>query len=117
MLFDTLFLLRHYFAITTNPGEQFYAFTSVTAWVLSQCGVSFERPQEVNRPLLIIIPGYSRTINYKIRYREPNVLYDNTILYYALICILIFSKFQLISLQFGGTLDEEVSFVNLIFCS
>ncbi len=34
--------------MATNPGEQFYAFTSLVAWILNQCGISAERPQEVS---------------------------------------------------------------------
>lgn len=41
---------RHYFSVTTNPGEQFYAFTSIVAWILNQCNVPTERPQEYDDP-------------------------------------------------------------------
>ena len=41
---------RHYFALATNPGEQFYAFTSITAWLLQMTGQHFEQPQEVGKP-------------------------------------------------------------------
>lgn len=41
---------RHYFAVATNSGEQFFAFTNVIAWLLNQCGKSFERPQEFDDP-------------------------------------------------------------------
>lgn len=41
---------QHYFAIATNPGEQFYAFTNIVAWLLNQCGKTFERPQEYDDP-------------------------------------------------------------------
>ena len=41
---------RHYFAVPTNSGEQFFAFTNVVAWLLNQCGKSFERPQEFDDP-------------------------------------------------------------------
>lgn len=41
---------RHYFAIPTNPGEQFFAFTSIVAWLLGRCGCKFERPQEFDDP-------------------------------------------------------------------
>lgn len=37
---------RHYFAIPTNPGEQFYIFSSLTAWLIQKCGIPFEMPQE-----------------------------------------------------------------------
>ena len=41
---------RHYFAVATNPGEQFFAFTNIVAWLLNQCGKSFDRPQEFDDP-------------------------------------------------------------------
>jgi len=40
-------ICRHYFALPTNPGEQFFAFTSIAAWLLQMCGQHFEQPQEV----------------------------------------------------------------------
>ncbi|XP_071480984.1 intraflagellar transport protein 57 homolog [Diadema antillarum] len=43
-------LSRHYFAIATNPGEQFYMFTSLSAWLISQSGRQFDRPQEYDDP-------------------------------------------------------------------
>ncbi|KAK2170119.1 hypothetical protein LSH36_4g09041 [Paralvinella palmiformis] len=41
---------RHYFALPTNPGEQFFAFTSIAAWLLQMCGQHFEQPQEYDDP-------------------------------------------------------------------
>ncbi|XP_005103543.1 intraflagellar transport protein 57 homolog [Aplysia californica] len=41
---------RHYFAIQTNPGEQFYMFTSLAAWLLRKAGRQFEQPQEYDDP-------------------------------------------------------------------
>lgn len=41
---------RHYFAIQTNPGEQFYLFTSLAAWLIRKCGKPFEPPQEYDDP-------------------------------------------------------------------
>lgn len=41
---------RHYFAIPTNPGEQFYMFTSLAAWLLRMAGRNFEQPQEYDDP-------------------------------------------------------------------
>lgn len=39
---------RHYFALQTNPGEQFYLFTNVAAWLIQKSGnPKFEMPQEV----------------------------------------------------------------------
>ncbi|XP_069769404.1 intraflagellar transport protein 57 homolog [Narcine bancroftii] len=43
-------LSRHYFALPTNPGEQFYMFTSLAAWLLNQTGRLFEQPQEYDDP-------------------------------------------------------------------
>ncbi|XP_065888739.1 intraflagellar transport protein 57 homolog [Dysidea avara] len=41
---------RHYFAISTNPGEQFYAFTNLAAWLITVCGHGMEQPQEYDDP-------------------------------------------------------------------
>lgn len=41
---------RHYFAIATNPGEQFFMFTSLAAWLLRSAGRDFEQPQEYDDP-------------------------------------------------------------------
>ncbi|CAD5111160.1 DgyrCDS496 [Dimorphilus gyrociliatus] len=41
---------RHYFALPTNPGEQFYSFTSISAWLLQMCGKNFDQPQEYDDP-------------------------------------------------------------------
>ncbi|EDO43467.1 predicted protein [Nematostella vectensis] len=43
-------LTRHYFALSTNPGEQFFTFTSLAAWLLNQRGKNFEQPQEYDDP-------------------------------------------------------------------
>ncbi|XP_064617714.1 intraflagellar transport protein 57 homolog [Liolophura sinensis] len=43
-------LSRHYFAIATNPGEQFFMFTSLAAWLLRKAGKQFEQPQEYDDP-------------------------------------------------------------------
>ncbi|KAL9965679.1 hypothetical protein ACROYT_G029517 [Oculina patagonica] len=43
-------LSRHYFALATNPGEQFFTFTSLAAWLLTCCGRNFEQPQEYDDP-------------------------------------------------------------------
>ncbi|XP_019625993.1 PREDICTED: intraflagellar transport protein 57 homolog isoform X2 [Branchiostoma belcheri] len=43
-------LPRHYFAIPTNPGEQFYAFTSLCAWLITKGGKHFDQPQEYDDP-------------------------------------------------------------------
>lgn len=41
---------RHYFALPTNPGEQFYAFTNLAVWLLNACGKRLEQPQEYDDP-------------------------------------------------------------------
>lgn len=43
-------LNRHYFALQTNPGEQFYLFTSLAAWLIRKTGRPFEQPQEYDDP-------------------------------------------------------------------
>lgn len=43
-------LNRHYFVIQTNPGEQFYLFTSLSAWLIRKTGRSFDPPQESDDP-------------------------------------------------------------------
>lgn len=40
-------LSRHYFAIQTNPGEQFHSFITLAAWLIQQSGHNFDKPQEV----------------------------------------------------------------------
>ena len=41
---------RHYFAVSTNPGEQFYLFTTLSGWLINVSGRSFEMPQESDDP-------------------------------------------------------------------
>lgn len=48
IVFFTFF--RHYFAIATNPGEQFYLFTSLSAWLIRKTGRHMEPPQEYDDP-------------------------------------------------------------------
>jgi hypothetical protein len=43
-------LNRHYFVIQTNPGEQFYLFTSLAAWLIRKSGRQFDPPQEFDDP-------------------------------------------------------------------
>ncbi|XP_033119673.1 intraflagellar transport protein 57 homolog [Anneissia japonica] len=43
-------LSRHYFAIPTNPGEQFFIFTSLSAWLINLSGRQMEQPQEYDDP-------------------------------------------------------------------
>ncbi|XP_035223594.1 intraflagellar transport protein 57 homolog isoform X2 [Stegodyphus dumicola] len=39
-------LSKHYFALQTNPGEQFFIFSSLAAWLIRKCGLKFDTPQE-----------------------------------------------------------------------
>ncbi|XP_015280014.1 PREDICTED: intraflagellar transport protein 57 homolog [Gekko japonicus] len=41
---------RHYFALPTNPGEQFYMFCTLAAWLINKAGHPFEQPQEYDDP-------------------------------------------------------------------
>nr|CAG4652033.1 EOG090X0ADS [Triops cancriformis] len=41
---------RHYFAIPTNPGEQFYMFAALASWLIRKIGKSFETPLESDDP-------------------------------------------------------------------
>ncbi len=45
---------RHYFVssphVLSNPGEQFYMFSVISAWLISLCGRPFDSPQEYDDP-------------------------------------------------------------------
>ena len=43
-------LSRHYFVLQTNPGEQFYLFSSLSAWLIRKSGTQFDQPQEYDDP-------------------------------------------------------------------
>ena len=43
-------LNRHYFVLQTNPGEQFFVFSSLAAWLIRKTGKNFESPQEFDDP-------------------------------------------------------------------
>uniref|UniRef100_A0A1B6D1U8 Intraflagellar transport protein 57 homolog n=1 Tax=Clastoptera arizonana TaxID=38151 RepID=A0A1B6D1U8_9HEMI len=43
-------LNRFYFSLQTNPGEQFFMFTSLAAWLVRKIGLKFEQPQEYDDP-------------------------------------------------------------------
>ncbi|XP_042722747.1 intraflagellar transport protein 57 homolog [Lagopus leucura] len=47
-------LSRHYFALPTNPGEQFFVFCTLAAWLIAKAGHHFEQPQEYDDPNAII---------------------------------------------------------------
>ena len=43
-------LNRHYFVLQTNPGEQFFVFSSLAAWLIRKSGKNFDPPQEYDDP-------------------------------------------------------------------
>lgn len=43
-------LNKHYFALQTNTGEQFFMFTSLSGWLVRKLGRPFEQPQEYDDP-------------------------------------------------------------------
>ena len=47
-------LTRHYFVsspyLASNPGEQFYMFTIIAAWLINMAGRPFTEPQEYDEP-------------------------------------------------------------------
>uniref|UniRef100_A0A8D0HWQ5 Intraflagellar transport protein 57 homolog n=1 Tax=Sphenodon punctatus TaxID=8508 RepID=A0A8D0HWQ5_SPHPU len=45
---------RHYFTLPTNPGEQFYMFCTLAAWLINKAGHPFEQPQEYDDPNAMI---------------------------------------------------------------
>ncbi|XP_030309954.1 intraflagellar transport protein 57 homolog [Calypte anna] len=47
-------LSRHYFALPTNPGEQFFMFCTLAAWLITKAGHPFEQPQECDDPNAVI---------------------------------------------------------------
>ncbi|NWR31195.1 IFT57 protein, partial [Tachuris rubrigastra] len=47
-------LSRHYFALPTNPGEQFFMFCTLAAWLIMKAGHPFEQPQECDDPNAVI---------------------------------------------------------------
>lgn len=47
-------LSRHYFAISTNSGEQAHSFMTLGAWLIQQAGGHFDKPQEFDDPNTVI---------------------------------------------------------------
>merc|ERR1712012_104471 len=43
-------LNRHYFVLQTNPGEQFFMFTSLSSWLIRKAGQDMDQPQEFDDP-------------------------------------------------------------------
>ncbi|XP_011343402.1 intraflagellar transport protein 57 homolog isoform X2 [Ooceraea biroi] len=70
---------RHYFVIPTNPGEQFYTFTCLAAWLIKKTGKSFEMPQESDDPnsTIALILDYLREIEVPVEF-PPNKLKQGT---------------------------------------
>ncbi|CAK9795102.1 Intraflagellar transport protein 57 homolog [Anthophora quadrimaculata] len=68
-------LNRNYFITQTNPGEQFYTFTSLAAWLIRKAGGNFEPPQESDDPnaTIALILDYLRDTNVPIEF-PPNKL-------------------------------------------
>lgn len=66
---------RHHFIIPTNPGEQFYMFTCLAAWLIRRAGKSFEMPQESDDPnsTIALILDYLREIDVPVEF-PPNKL-------------------------------------------
>lgn len=60
---------RHYFALPTNPGEQFFVFSSLAAWLIRKCGLSMESPQEYDDPnsTIAFILDSARSLVYFIK--------------------------------------------------
>ncbi|KFQ18148.1 Intraflagellar transport protein 57, partial [Merops nubicus] len=45
---------RHYFALPTNPGEQFFTFCALAAWLIARAGRPFQQPQECDDPNAVV---------------------------------------------------------------
>jgi intraflagellar transport protein 57 len=45
---------KYYFVKSVNPGEQFYMFVSICAWLIRKTGRDFVQPQEYDDPNAII---------------------------------------------------------------
>ncbi|XP_060542289.1 intraflagellar transport protein 57 homolog isoform X2 [Pantherophis guttatus] len=63
-------LSRHYFALPINPGEQFYMFCTLAAWLINKAGHPFEQPQEYDDPnatissILAELRSFGRTVDF-----------------------------------------------------
>nr|SVE79018.1 EOG090X0ADS [Daphnia lumholtzi] len=66
---------RHYFAIPTNPGEQFHMFVVTAAWLIRKGKKKFDTPQESDDPNATIsnILDYVRRLGVAIEF-PPNRL-------------------------------------------
>lgn len=65
--------------VPTNPGEQFYTFTCLAAWLIRKAGKSFEMPQESDDPnsTIALILDYLRDIDVPVDF-PPNKLKQGT---------------------------------------
>lgn len=63
-------LSKHYFAISTNPGEQSHAFITLAAWLIQQAGGNFDKPQEFDDPNTVVsgIMSQLRKYNYEVNF-------------------------------------------------
>ena len=68
-------MFRHYFMVPTNPGEQFYMFTSLAAWLIRKAGKDFDPPQESDDPNSTIsnILGFLKEFDIPVEF-PPNKL-------------------------------------------
>lgn len=46
---------QFYFAIPTNPGEQYFNFVSIAAWLIQKCKRNISLPQESDDPNMVTI--------------------------------------------------------------
>lgn len=47
-------LSKHYFALSTNSGEQFHSFMILSAWLIQQAGGNFDKPGEFDDPNTVV---------------------------------------------------------------
>lgn len=68
--------------VAKNPGEQFYMFSSIAAWLICKSGRQFEKPQEFDDP--------NATISRILEVVRENVI-GNLQSYFILITIVVLS--------------------------
>nr|CAG4641068.1 EOG090X0ADS [Eulimnadia texana] len=78
-------LHKHYFAIPTNPGEQFFTFTALASWLIRKSGKKFDTPLESDDPnsTIATILDHTRKLNIAIDF-PPNRLkqgYGENVIY------------------------------------
>lgn len=66
---------RYYFLKSVNPGEQFFMFTSLCAWLIRQTGRDFDQPQEFHDP--------SQTIANIVKVLQEMVLFNVSCIFYV----------------------------------